>query len=195
MEDVEALVERAVEAVVQRLIGGRVYGVVYATVDSLDEKGCTLIYSSLPVNGASARARIATPAGGKDRGIFWRPEVKDEVVVAFENGDPSLPVVVGCVYNPQQTPPSDADTSGSNNKRMIVSRTGSAIVFDDASGTQKITIQSGSAKIEIDGKANEIKVTTTGATPSTKITLDGVSWNHQHATGTGPSGPPVSIGG
>lgn len=193
MDDIESLIERAVEAVLQRSFGSRVYGVVYATVKTLDDEGCTLEYKSLSFSGAGTNARIAAAGAGDGRGVFWRPDVEDEVVVAFENGDPSFPVVIGAVWNNDQKPPSGTDTAQSNNIRALVSRKGSKITFDDQN--QKLVIETGIAKIEMNGSSGEIKITTTGATPGTKITLDGVSWNHQHATGAGPSGPPVPISG
>ena len=39
-------------------------------------------------------ARLATPMGGKDRGLFFRPEKDDEVLVAHEQGDPTRPVLI-----------------------------------------------------------------------------------------------------
>ena len=37
-------------------------------------------------------ARVAMPGAGKDYGMVWIPQVDDEVLVAFEHGDPVAPV-------------------------------------------------------------------------------------------------------
>ena len=186
----------------------------------------------------SAPARLATLMAGNQRGSFFRPEVGDEVVVGFELGNINRPVILGALWSDVDQPPEGADTSSSNNIRMIVSRLKHQIVLDDTSSAGKVTIKSaggisivlddassapkltlttnggmtlvlddtpGAAKIEaqtagglklvLDDTAKSITLTTTGAVASSQIKFDGVSWNHQHATGTGSSGPPVSIAG
>ena len=49
--------------------------------------------------------RVAQPLSGTDRGVFWLPEVDDEVLVAFEQGDPDRPYVLGTLFNPRRLPP------------------------------------------------------------------------------------------
>lgn len=50
--------------------------------------------------GVSGRAD-----GGKDRGFFYHPELQDEVLVAFEEGDPQHPYIVGFLWNGVDLPP------------------------------------------------------------------------------------------
>ena len=54
---------------------------------------------------SSCWIRVAQPLSGSDRGTFWFPEIDDEVLVAFEQGDPDRPYVLGAVFNPQRLPP------------------------------------------------------------------------------------------
>jgi type VI secretion system secreted protein VgrG len=48
---------------------------------------------------ASRRIRVAQFWAGKERGAAFLPRIGDEVVVAYEEGDPDRPIVVGSVYN------------------------------------------------------------------------------------------------
>lgn len=49
--------------------------------------------------------RVAQIAAGKRWGASFWPRIGQEVLVAFVEGDPDQPVVVGTVYNNQQMPP------------------------------------------------------------------------------------------
>jgi type VI secretion system secreted protein VgrG len=54
---------------------------------------------------SSCWIRVATPWAGTQWGIIHIPRVGQEVVIAFEEGDPDRPIVVGSVYNAQEMPP------------------------------------------------------------------------------------------
>lgn len=54
---------------------------------------------------SSCWVRVCTLWAGKQWGTIWIPRVGQEVVVAFEEGDPDRPIIVGCVYNAEQMPP------------------------------------------------------------------------------------------
>jgi hypothetical protein len=191
----DAIVE-LVESLIQRRFAGRHHGVAFATVRELTDQGCTLDYTSIGGDAPSVVARIATPMAGDGRGMFFRPERGDEVVVAFENGDLSQPVVIAAVWPPPggqgSALPPGADTGATNNVRTIVSRAGHKIVLDDTPGTGAITIEAagGGAKIELT-PTGQVKIT--GAS----ITLNDVSWNHAHKVPPpvgAPTGPPLPLG-
>ena len=54
---------------------------------------------------SSCWVRVATLWAGKQFGTIFIPRIGMEVVVAFEEGDPDRPIVVGCVYNADCMPP------------------------------------------------------------------------------------------
>lgn len=54
---------------------------------------------------SSCWIRVATPWGGKGYGSVSVPRIGNEVVVAFEEGDPDRPLVLASVYNADQMPP------------------------------------------------------------------------------------------
>ena len=43
--------------------------------------------------------RVGQFWAGKERGALFTPRIGDEVMVAYEEGDPDRPIVVGSVYN------------------------------------------------------------------------------------------------
>jgi phage protein D/phage baseplate assembly protein gpV len=49
-------------------------------------------------------APVLLPAAGKERGISMLPVPDEQVLVAFENGDPSFPYVLGSVFNGKDKP-------------------------------------------------------------------------------------------
>jgi type VI secretion system secreted protein VgrG len=54
---------------------------------------------------SSCWVRVGTPWAGKQWGMIHIPRIGQEVVVAFEEGDPDQPIIVGSVYNAEQMPP------------------------------------------------------------------------------------------
>src|SRR5688500_942572 len=62
--------------------------------DNADPNGVGRVKVKLPWLAdsiASPWARLAVPGGGPNRGLFFVPEVNDEVLIAFEHGDPARP--------------------------------------------------------------------------------------------------------
>ena len=80
-------------------------------------------------------ARLATPMAGKERGLVLIPEIDDEVLVGFEREDMRFPYILGALWNGVDKPPI-ANGDGNNDKRMLKSRKGHTLTFDD--GTQGV---------------------------------------------------------
>jgi uncharacterized protein involved in type VI secretion and phage assembly len=98
-------------------------------------------FPTLSEDDESAWSRIATPGGGKERGLQWIPEVDDEVLVGFELDDHTRPVVLGGLWNRQDGPPSPGSIAGGVVKqRMLVSRTDSRLVLDDDRPSIELTL-------------------------------------------------------
>ena len=86
-----------------------------------------------------AWARLATLSAGSGRGSWFLPEVDDEVLVSFEAGIPSRPVVVGALWNGKDTPPVLADEG--NTVKLLRTRGGSEIRFQDEEGEESVEIR------------------------------------------------------
>ena len=91
---------------------------------------------------------------GKNRGWFFIPEVEDEVLVMFEQGDMNRPLVVGALWGGKDKPPDK--NSGSNPRRMIKSREGSKLTLDDEKLKIILEDAKGHAKITFDSNENKI---------------------------------------
>ncbi len=117
----------------------------------------------LSENEESCWARILTPMAGNDRGIYFLPEVDDEVLVAFGQGNMNCPYILGALWNGKDKPPTKNE-DGKNNQRMIKSRSGHQIIFDDTEGEEQIIIQDKTTKnkIVIDSKDNKMNIDVEG---------------------------------
>ena len=104
-------------------------------------------------------ARVLTPMAGHERGIYFLPEVDDEVLVAFEQGDMNVPYILGALWNGKDKPPVKND-NGKNNQRVIKSRSGHQIILDDTEGEEQIIIQdkTGNNQIIINSKDNQMDI-------------------------------------
>lgn len=144
----------------------RWYGVFPALVtDVRDPDGQGRVQVSLPwaadSDGASFRAwaRVATLMAGSGRGTWFVPEPDDEVLIAFESGDPRRPYVLGALWNGTDSAPETMDGAGRNNVRVIHSRSGHEIRFDDTSGSEKIVVQTnGGQKITLDDSPASVEI-------------------------------------
>jgi uncharacterized protein involved in type VI secretion and phage assembly len=122
-------------------------------------------------------ARIMTFMAGNDMGGYFLPEVGDEVLVAFENGDIDHPIILGLLWSGKMKPP-ETNSDGKNNRRLIKSRSGHLIILDDKNGSEKIEVidKSGKNLLRIDTATNTIEITSNQdiklKAPNGKISLD-----------------------
>lgn len=110
-------------------------------------------------NGPTGWVRATTPHAGQDRGFLFMPEIGDEVVVAFEHGDPERPYVVGYLWNGvDQAPRAEfwGEDVDPNDVKRIVTKSGHRIQFVDKPGKESIVIATPQhLKISLIEKADE----------------------------------------
>ncbi|HXD96626.1 MAG TPA: phage baseplate assembly protein V [Candidatus Acidoferrum sp.] len=131
-------------------------------------------------------ARVAAPFAGADRGAFFIPDVGDEVLVTFVNGDPRWPIVVGGLWNGSAPAPETLGGSGDRVDRWtIVGKAGTRIaIVEEASGHPTISLttpggvsgtlsDSGGGEIEFKAAGTTITVDPTGVSIQTpaKVTV------------------------
>ena len=86
-------------------------------------------------------ARLVAIGGGSSRGAVFVPEVDDEVLVAFEGGDPRQPVVIGGLYSSRATIPENPVADGVVSNRTFKSRLGHSIGLLDGTDEAKQAIE------------------------------------------------------
>jgi type VI secretion system secreted protein VgrG len=107
--------------------------------------------------------RLVTPTAGNDdqgqnnRGFMAIPEIGDQVLVGFEEGNIARPVVMGSVYHSAN---GDSRQQVNNHLKSIATRSGHLISFDDSDSTQGITVTDRNNNIiHIDTQGNNITIT------------------------------------
>jgi phage protein D len=109
-----------------------VVGVVTNTKDPENLGRVKVMFPTLGKTAESEWARVAAPGGGAERGLDFRPEVDDEVLVVFDKGDLRSPFVVGGLWNAKaKVPDAKALEDGVTAKRVIKSRTGHTVTLSD----------------------------------------------------------------
>ena len=112
-------------------------GLFNATVKKIDEDPDNQyrILVEIPLfdkKGEGIWARLTNFYSTNGAGIFFLPEVGDEVVVGFLNEDPRYPIILGSVYsNTKHKPFKGLTPNKKNSKKAIVSNSKIFIEFDD----------------------------------------------------------------
>jgi type VI secretion system secreted protein VgrG len=94
--------------------------------------------------GSSCWVRVATHWAGQQWGIVHIPRIGQEVLIAFEDGDPDRPIIVGSVYNAADMPPytlPDNMTQSGYLSRSTQNGTGdnfNQLRFEDKKGAEEI---------------------------------------------------------
>lgn len=137
-------------------------------VDVLDPEGLGRVRVRLTTAKVAdlrrAWARLATLMAGDQSGTWFVPDVDDEVLVAFEGGDPQSPYVVGALWNASSPPPETMDAAGANPRRVVATRAGARIAIDDDARSVEVS----------DANGNRILLEPSGITiqASAKLTVE-----------------------
>jgi uncharacterized protein involved in type VI secretion and phage assembly len=133
-----------------------------------------LSFADVDEQDSTMWARVVCPFAGNNRGAFLLPDVDDEVLVFFVQGDSRHPLVLGGLWNGSATAPADI-ASGRNRLKRIQSKNGVIVTLDDQDGQemlkletpggQKLTLKDGPGTVTIeDSNGNSIKLEAAGIT-------------------------------
>jgi len=126
-------------------------------------------------------ARVVAPFAGDDRGAFFMPDIDDEVLVVFLQGDPRYPLVLGGLWSGANAAPASIGAGGNIVKR-IRSKNGIQITLEDRQGQetltletpggQSVTLKDGPGTITVaDSNGNSIKLDAAGITVNAASTV------------------------
>ncbi|MCA1750811.1 MAG: type VI secretion system Vgr family protein [Cryomorphaceae bacterium] len=102
--------------------------------------------------------RMASMHAGDTRGMYFVPEVGDDVMVGFEGGCPENPYVIGSLYNGEYNFSGSYDSD--NNLKSIKTKSGNEILFDD---TGKMILKNENNSLELHCESNgKIEIITNG---------------------------------
>lgn len=146
----------------------RIFGVMVGTVaKNYDQDMPGRVCVTIPVRDTDANelqwARVAMPSHGKEWGHYFQPEIGDQVLLAFEQGNIEKPYVIGCVAKDSNKFLKGASDKN-NQYKKIVTKNGNAIIFEDnpqgEGEKDKITIETAknTHSILLDNEKNEIVI-------------------------------------
>lgn len=110
-------------------------------IDVNDPDKLGRVHIQLPAlpDGPEIWARAVSPIAGEDRGLCLLPEVGDEVLVAFTQGELSSAYILGGLWGKQKPPPEGLG-GDTNDLKIWKTRSGNTMTFNDKDGEEKITI-------------------------------------------------------
>jgi uncharacterized protein involved in type VI secretion and phage assembly len=132
-------------------------------------------FSGADTQDARLWARVVAPFAGDDRGTYFLPEVDDEVLIVFVQGDPRFPLLVGGLWNGSAAPPAGIESGGVNRFKRIRSKHGITVTLDDQQGQEtltletpggcRLTLQDGPGTVTLeDSNGNSIELASAGIT-------------------------------
>ncbi|QNQ09714.1 type VI secretion system tip protein VgrG [Sphingomonas alpina] len=122
-----------------------------------DPDGEYRVLVALPLLEANAGvwARLGGFYASRGVGALFYPEVGDEVVVAFMNGDPRFPVIMGSLYSKKNPPP--VPPTAANDQKTIVTYGKLRIDFFETDGAIELSTPAGQI-VRLDDKAGTVTV-------------------------------------
>jgi len=154
-----------------RRISGVMVGIVRDLSDPSGQGRIRLEFPQLEDAPISSLAPVAAPMAGPSRGAFLMPEVGDEVLVSFEQGDINHPYIVGYLWNGVDTPP-ESDPKN----RVVLTPGGHTLRFQDGEGSKMVVLRSNSGhKVTLDDTAAGQSLTLETSSGNLSVKMDDLS--------------------
>ena len=108
------------------------------------------IYIENPKYPCRPWIRVTTPYAGKGKGMHILPEIGEEVMVGFENGNAEKPIVMGTMFHGQGK---SGHGGAGNFMKGLQTASGNKLQMNDKDGSVKMT-DKGGASMKMDGAGN-----------------------------------------
>ncbi len=158
---------------------------VGTVVDTADPEGNYRLKVHVPTisgGGDGFWARVISPDAGQDRGLYFRPQTGDEVILGFLNDDPREPIVLGCMHSKDKK----ALPFRENEEFGVITKEKVKVLLDDTNKKLTLSVTTGSGDKTIilndsgamelkDEYGNSIKMEQSGITiqASANVTIKG----------------------
>ncbi|BDD09409.1 type IV secretion protein Rhs [Fulvitalea axinellae] len=148
-----------------------VKGLLTGVVKQLDEdpEDGFRVMVNIPVlfqDGENVWARMSNFYSTSGQGVFFIPEIGDEVILGFVNGDPSAPIVLGSLYSGKNKAP--YDMTKDNYTKAFTTKAENKIEFNDEKKIITITTPAEN-KVVLDDDQGSILIQDKN---SNKMTMD-----------------------
>ncbi len=130
-----------------------------------------VLVPTIDSTGKGIWARLSRPYATSTAGFYFYPEVGDEVVLAFLDGDPRFAVIVGTLFSKSKAPPFTPDQP--NNTKAIVTRSQLKVIFDEEKKVMTLSTPAGNTVVMSDD-AKSITLTDQNSN-SVKLGTDGIT--------------------
>lgn len=141
---------------------GVVEGIVIDNVDP-EKKGRIKVQFPWYDEGTVTEwCRVRQLYAGPGYGTFFIPEKKDEVLIAFVHGDMRMAIILGGLYNAKDRPPTHRGKDHQKNEKLIRTKGGHELLFDDTHDKEKIRLVSkGGHELRLDDEGGKETLTAT----------------------------------
>lgn len=147
------------------MLGQPFGGVTVAQVSRVDDpEGLGKVTVLFQCNGESTESgwlQVMSFYGGQDCGAFFLPSEGDSALVGFVDGDAKRAFVLGFLRGGSSRPPVE-DTARQRDVRVIKTRQGKQLIFDDSKEGQLTLIDENQNRVQIDTAKNHISVESKG---------------------------------
>lgn len=114
-------------------------------------------------------ARVAMPVAGSGYGTLFVPDVDDDVIVGFLNGDGRCPIVLGGVHSANRAPATNPVDGGAIKTWSITGHQGTRVAIDETSAGPLVVLETpGGVSVTVSDNGTKVVLTNASST----ITLD-----------------------